>query len=376
MVLGIDSMLQPVLGVVGLTLLSGLVAVAVAIGHRWYFAERAPAGVTLLGGVAAVAIFLNTSGALGAVAEGESAYLALEAVLFNTAAFLTAALVTPVGNRLGDRIATSTVAASGVSDLDGEVSKLVTTVGRRTAITLPGSIEELPGYDPVPAGVIERLAGRSFLFPRGLTVRELQDRLATRLKADYGVGYVDIEVTEDGTVEYLAIGQRIAGLGPTLAPGTGAVAIRGDPPNAASAGDQVQLWAVDSGEPERVATAEVRGVAGDVVTLALGDREARTIAGGTYRLLTLPTQRRPDREFADLLRAADESMATVEVEAGSDLVGAPIRSVAATVVAVKPSGGPVRPAPPRSRSIEAGDRLYLVARPEAVRRVEAASAAT
>ncbi len=116
----------------------------------------------------------------------------------------------------------------------------MTTIGRRTAVTLSESIDELPGYDPVSAAVIERLAGRTFLFPRGLTVRELQDRLATRRKADYGVGYVDVEV-------------------------------------------------------------------------------------------------------------------------GSELVWATIRTVVVTVVAVKPSGEPVRPVPAHSGTIETGDRLYLAA---------------
>ncbi len=72
--------------------------------------------------MAAVATYLKTSGALGPVAEGESTYLALEAVTFNTTAYLTAALVTPIGNWVGDRIATSTVAASGGADPDAEAS--------------------------------------------------------------------------------------------------------------------------------------------------------------------------------------------------------------------------------------------------------------
>jgi hypothetical protein len=366
------------LRVAGLTVLAGVVAVLVAAGYRWYFREQLSGGVALLAGLSAVAIYLNTRGALGAVVEGEAAYLEPQAVLFNTVAFLTAALVTPVARRVGDRLATSTVAVAGVTDVEGEVSRLVTTVGRRTTVTLPEEprIGDIDGYDPVPDSVAETLAGRTFLFPKGLTLEELRGRLVTRLKADYDVGYVDIELAEDGTVEYLALGQRIAGLGPTLGPGTGAVAIRADPPNSASAGDIVQLWSLDGETPARIATAEIRGIAGDVVTVALDSQEAGEIAGGSYRLLTLPVQARHDREFAGLLRAADETMATIAVTEGAALVGQTVREVGATVVAIKPADGTVQPIPPRSRTLEVGDLVYVVANPATIRELEAAGTPT
>lgn len=381
-------------GVVGLGLLSGVVATLVAATYRWYFKQRVPAGVTLLVGVSAVAVYLNTRGALEAVAQGQGGYLAVEAVVFNSGAFLLAAILSPVGQRVGDRIATQLFAFTGATDIEGEVSRIVTTVGRRTAIELPDRIEDIEGYDPVDGAVKEALAGRTFLFPKGLTRDTLRDRLVTRLKADYEVGYVDVDIEPDGTVDYLAVGQRVAGLGPTLAPGDGAIAIRADPPYAASAGDVVQIWRVDEdgygdgpgdedrdgeGEgagPVRVGTAEVRGVADDVVTVALDAQEARKLAGGSYRLLTLPTQPRPDRAFASLLRSADETMATVEVAADGDLVGTPIRDLGAIVVAVRPAGESVQPIPPRSRTLEAGDLVYLVARPAVVRQLGAESAAT
>lgn len=320
----------PVLRVVGLTVLSALVAMTIAAVYRWYFRSRIPTGVALLAGVSAVAVYLNTQGALGTVVEGQAAYLEFEAVVFNTTAFLTAGLITPAALRVGDRIATSTVAVSGAADVDGEVSKLVTTVGRRTAVTLPERIGDIEGYDPVPDQVKEVLAGRTLLFPRGITVDALRDRLVTRLKADYEAGYVDVDLATDGTAEYLALGQRVAGIGPTIGPGTGVVAVDADPPNSATAGDLVQVWRVEDQRPVRVATAEIRGVSGDVVTLALDAREAREIAGGSYRLLTLPVQPRFDREFAGLLRAADETMASLEIEPDSSLVDVPIRELGAT----------------------------------------------
>ena len=371
-----SELLPGLIGVLGLTLLSGLVATLVAMLFRWYVNDRVPAGVSLLAGLSAVALYLNTRGALGAVVEGQVGYLAPDAIVFNTVAFLTSAAVTPAGQRIGDRLATSSAAFSGAAVVEGEVSQFVTTVGRLGVVTLPETIEDIDGYDPVAADVKSSLAGKTFIFPRRLTVAELRTRLSNRLKDDYEVGYVDLEFAGDGSVEYLALGRRIAGIGPTLGPGAAAVAVEADPPNSAGAGDLVQVWSTDGDSPSGVATAEIRGVAGDVVTLALDEHDATDVAGGSYRLLTLPAERRPDREFAGLLRSADETMAAVEVEADTALVGTTIGDLGATVVAVKPASRGVQPVPQRSRIVEAGDVLYVVARPDAIRRLEAGSAAT
>lgn len=366
---------DPVLRVVGLTLLSLLVAVVVATGYRWYVRDRVPGGVTLLAGVSAVALYLNTQGALRQVVEGQTQLFAWESVLFNTLAFVLAALVTVVGQRVGDRLAVSVAAMVGVRELEGEVSTLVRTVGRLLTVTLPDQVDDIPGYDPASPAVKETLAGTTLVFPRSVTVDELQTRLRTRIKDDHDVAYVDVDVTDDGTVEYLALGQRIAGIGPTLGPGTAAIAIEGDPPNAASAGDVVQLWHHDD-EWRRVGTAEVRGVAGDVVTVALDEEEARSLAGGRARMVTVPSAPTAEREFAGLLRAAEETMAAIRVDPTSDLVDETVGALGVTVVAIKPASESIEAAPPRSRPLAANDLVYVVARPATIRHLEASAAGT
>jgi hypothetical protein len=219
------------------------------------------------------------------------------------------------------------------------------------------------------------LAGKSFVFPRGLTVDELRERLITRLREDHGVGHVGIDITRDGTVEYLALGKRAAGLGPTLAPGTAATAITADPPNAASAGDTVQVWSTGA-ERRRLLTAELRAAVDDVVTLATDLADAdRLDPDERYRLVTLPAEARVDREFASLLRNADETMDVVTVAEMSPLAGAPVGSLDLAVIARRPAGGSIEAIPPRSTVISAGDRIYALGRPEALRRLQAAAEA-
>jgi Trk K+ transport system NAD-binding subunit len=130
-------------------------------------------------------------------------------------------------------------------------------------------------------------------------------------------------------------------------------------------------------EPElsRLATGELRATAGDVATVAVDEADADAFDVETaYRLVTLPAEPRADREFASLLRTADETMGAVTLEEGSPLVGQPLSTVGETVAAIRPAGGTVETVeaiPRRSRETAVGDTLYVVARPDALRRLEA-----
>ena len=354
-----------------------LVAGGAALAYRWYFRTEIPEGVTGLLGVSVVALYLNTT-SLGSVAVGDNpALLAPESVFFNLVSLGVAAVSAPVGRYAGDRLAVEVFALSGAKQLEGELSGVVRAVGRFTAVTLPPADEigDMDTYDPVSPEKKAELAETTLLFPRKLSADAIRERLVARLKDEYGVGHVDVDLDADGSIEYFAVGSRAAGLGPTLAPGSAAIAVSADPPNNATAGDTVQLWR-DGPEPERVATGELRGVAGDAVTVALDESDAERLTDeGGYRLVTLPAEPRADREFASLLRNADETMASVAVAAGSELDGSTVGEVGAVVASVRPAGGSVQPIPPRAYAFDADDLVYLVGRPDAIRSFEAAATA-
>jgi hypothetical protein len=397
------TVVQNVARMLAFVLTAGLVSGLSALVFRWYTREPVPLGVSSLLGLSAVALYLNALGLFLTVGlftqlvregTGSAGIFEFEAVVFNVGAIVLAALATPVGRRVGDRVATDIFAVAGAKELDAEVSRIVRTVGRVTAITLPEAedIDDMDSYDPVSTELKEEMGGKTLLFPNRLTPAELRDRLVTRLKDDHRVGYVDVELSDRGVVEYLAVGRRAAGLGPTLGHGTVAVSLRADPAHTASPGDVVQVWRparieVDDGDasgdesdgetrthrpPERVLTGELRARNGDVVTLVVDAVDAESVDAGTsYRLVSLPTEPRADREFASLLRAADETMAAVTVTESSAVVGERIGALDVTVAAVRTSAGGVEAIPTRERSIRAGDTLYVVARPEELRRLEA-----
>ncbi|MFB6112059.1 MAG: hypothetical protein ABEJ35_05925 [Halobacteriaceae archaeon] len=138
--------------------------------------------------------------------------------------------------------------------------------------------------------------------------------------------------------------------------------------------DAIQLW-TDSDPPERVASGELRATTGDTITLAVDSYQADSIAGGEYRAVTLPASPRPEHEFGRLLRAADETMAAVQVLPGSDLEGLPVGALRPPVIAVRPRGGGVTVVPSRRHTLTSEETVYIVATPSVIRRVEAAATA-
>lgn len=369
-----DLPVEAAVEVAAVVVVAAAVVAGLAAGFRWYFRQEIPFGVALLVDATVVTLYLNTRVALGQAITGSTGPLEPLVVAFNLAAFAVAGALVVPGVRGGDRLGVLVLGATDTRELASDVGGFVQSVGRAIAVDLPDDIGDIEGYDPVADEVKAELAGKTLVFPRRLTVEQLRERVSGRLKDDYDVGYVDVELDGDGTVSYLALGRRVAGLGPTLPPGTAAVAAHADPPNAASSGDLVQVWSVADGARDRVATAELRGVHGDAVTLAVDEPDAEAVAGGRFRLATLPREPGADHQFAALLRDADETMTVVTVAPDSDLDGATVADAAGVVVAVRSADG-VDAIPDHSRALDAGDAVYAVVRPDAARRLEGAAAA-
>ncbi|MES3516488.1 MAG: potassium transporter TrkA [Natronomonas sp.] len=396
-----NELLADIGRMLGLVAVAGVLSTGIGLVHRWYADTKAPDGLAVLVGLSAVALYLNTAGALGEVVGGQAELLALEAAVFNILTFAIGVIVSVTGGRLGDRIGLSLFVPDSTSP---EVGRIARSVGRTTTIELPDDvekIEDIDGYEPVRAETKEKLLDQRLVFPKRLTDDDLRARFVERLRTDYGVGHVDVDFDDDRSIEYLAVGSRESGLGPTLPPGSAAVAVRADPANSASPGDIVQVWqpkaqadgsksatesTVDSSGtdadgrstgPRRITNAEVRGTAGDVVTLVLDAEEAKGLdTGRRYRLVTMPVEPRTDREFAGQLRAAEETMRAVVIGEGSSLASATVGSVDIAVAAVRGVDGTVDAIPSRDRQLTAGETLYAIGRPDRLRRLEVAATGT
>ncbi len=368
-----EQVLDVLVRLLGFAALAGGTAAGAAATFRWYSAEELPEGVAILVGVSTVAIWLNTKTALQDAIIGTTPLLDPATAIYTVAAFVVSAITADGGRRVGDYIAQDVFAISTPRSID-DVSQLVRSAGRVITVELPTEIDDVEGYDPVDEITKEELAGETFLFPRRLTREQLRDRLVDRLQRDHGVGHIDVEFAADGSIDYLALGSRPAGIGPTLAPGTVGIALRGDPAADASPGDAVRLWRRDGDSIRRVTRGELRGTADDVVTLAIDAADAARIeSDGDYRLVTLPDNPGAERDLVSLLRAADETVTTLPIETGDPLSGSTVGSLPVLVLAIDREPSPIAlPAP--ETTLDAGDVVYVLARPDALRRLTADSA--
>jgi len=251
------------------------------------------------------------------------------------------------------------------------VNPLVRATGRSITVTISPAdeIADIDGYDPVAEETKAALADTTLAFSRGLRVEELKTQLSNRLKEEYDINYVDLELETDGTITYLGVGRQPAGLGPTLQPGMDATAIRADPAFSATPGDSIQIWRRDG---TRVGNAELRAAVGMVATVIADETIVSTLDPATnYRLLTLPSDSRPEREFAGMLRRADETLSVFTLADRSPLIGTSVGDLDLTLIAIETPDGKIETIPSRDRLLAAGEELFALGKPAALRRLEA-----
>lgn len=367
----IDALVGTGTRIGGFAVLAAGTAALAATVFRWYSRQEIPEGVGVLIGLSTVAIWLNTRSALGDAIIGRSDPLddPVAAVL-TVVTFVVGAISADVGRRAGDRLSREAFATAAAPTSIDDVAQLVRSAGRVRTVELPETVDDVDGYDPVPANAKAELAGKTLVFPRGLSPDGLRTRLIDRIERDYGIGHVDLELAADGTVEYLAVGSRLSGIGPTLAPGSVALAIRGDPAPDASPGDVVEVWRRPDADadPERIGRAELRATTGDVATLAIEADEADELADERpVRLVTLPGSPDVARELVSILRAADETVSVATIEPDDPLAGSPVGTLSVSALVLERAGETV-PFPGDDTLLEPGDRLYVVGLPEELRR--------
>ncbi|NUB90474.1 TrkA C-terminal domain-containing protein [Haloterrigena sp. SYSU A558-1] len=351
------------LGILGYGLLAGVGALAVAFGYRGATVRKLPRGAAVLAGLALPSGRLL----LEAIRRGE-VVVDSPLVHYTSGSYLlglvtAGALAATAGHRLGDRL------ACGVYDVtrlesDGPAADLVRSAGLAVAVALPGSIDDAEGYPAVDDGVKRDLAGRRFLFPNDLSVPELRSRLEARLESDFDIGYVRADLSADGAVEAVAVGDRRPGISPTLGPDRVAVAIAGDPPARASTGDPVEVWTGGADARQYVATGTLRASAGSITTLLVDADDAEAFdPGRRYRLTTRPETPSAGHALVAAIRASDETVTATAVEDGGPLENEFAGWVPGRALAVE-RGDEIVSLPADKEPLEAGDTLHVFGTPD------------
>ncbi|RKD97605.1 MFS transporter [Halopiger aswanensis] len=380
---------QASVGIVGLGLLSAVVAGLLAAGYRRVTTRGAPAGVAVGLGLSSVAGYLSYAVfATGTVFEG----LPLEhpaSAGYLLATFAVAGVVGTAGGRFGDRIARQVLDIDRI-DANGEPASVVRAARLAVALELPETIDDADGYRAVDPAVRQELAGTAVRVPHDSSISERRDRLERHLERDYDLDYAAVTMASDGSIERVRVGQRQPGLGSLLPPSTVAVAIRTDPLPDASVGDPVEIWtskpqehgrtAADEREREGqwdrhrerlVATGTLRASTGSVATVLVDADRARDLAADErYRLVAHPDETTDGYEFAAAVRTADQTVTTITVEPDDPLVGEFVGWLPGRVLVLERDGDR-QPLPPDRRTLEAGDECWLLASPAGLAALEA-----
>lgn len=355
-----------VVQVIGYGVFATAGAVAVAFCYRWRTARPVNLGVAVLTALGLVATGVTLEAALSSSILPGTDLQDERTGIYLLAAFSVGAIGSEAGRRIGDHAARDVFEIEAV-DATGEVATLVRSGGIAVELTLPDVVEDAEGYEPVEQRTKRQLEGRTFRFPRRLSSDELRHRVAARIEQDYDVDHVDVELGASGTVDFLALGRRSTGLGPTLPEGTVAIAVRGDPAPDANTGDPVELWTVEDGESRLAATGVLRATVGDVTTVAVDADDVGALASeGPYRILT--RHGRPDdrNQLVSVIRSAEETVTKVTVEPDGHLEGEFVGWLPTTVLAIARSGT-THPLPADNETLRGGDAVYVLGTPAELR---------
>ena len=363
--------------VVGMVVLSLTVATVVSLLYRLLMDATVPWHVPLIVGVGAVGLWMNTASTVVEFIERTAAQepLLLQNIETNSLAIIASGIAAVGGARFGDQLATSVNAIANRQQPGTSVGKIVETIGRFITVQLPKAekIHDLDGYEQVSEETKETFGDGRFLFPRGLTLDQLHQRIVDRLRDDYGVGHVDLELDDEGTVTYLGVGSRESGIGPTLPARRGAISIQTTPPPEATPGDRVQIWRDSEEGAQRIATAELRAAGNETATVVMDVQRIKTInQSRTYDLVTLQSGKCPELEFTSLLRTANEGLDSITVAVKSPVEGLPVGALRLPVIAIRTSTDEMHTAPPRDHICSAGDTLFVIGRPDELRKFKSA----
>lgn len=289
-------------------------------------------------------------------------------------------------------------------------------------VTVTGAVGDVEGYPPLPADLRAQLAASTWSFPGDLPLSELEARLAERLRTEFDLAEVSVQVDSRGRASVSAA-PPMGGLSRKVPKGKRAVSVSALLPTGVARGDEVVATTADASVRATVLSARTTdddpptprsptsGPGEDVATDGGTDAAvapptavaAPTTSGGEGRV-TLAVDRgaasallRADRarvrvcsrgthrefEAVSLLRRAGNRFRRVTVRAGGALDGTTIGAASVrdaygvAVLAVRSSSGDSKSpgsagesrwrfSPDGDVALSAGDELFVVGRPNAL----------
>lgn len=271
--------------------------------------------------------------------------------------------------------------------------------GSEVRVRVFGEVADMEGYPPLSEELRAQLRNVEFTFPADLRLEELESRMAQRLKTEYDLGDVDVNIDERGTATLVAA-PPFSGLSKRIKDGRHAVSLSGLIPTGLARGDEVTIITPNAQVRGTVVSARTDGEATNVADEtpsieplsnedASDDDEmpkpvrAPTTTGGEGRITVAVTRTdvqpllrasdskvvvesrgtRREYEAVSMLRRAGRRFRRVTVGAKSPHSGRTIGSIHAeddvSVLALRTEDG-WQIAPEGQRRLDVGDELFTV----------------
>ncbi|MFH5799758.1 potassium channel family protein [Haladaptatus sp. CMAA 1911] len=279
-------------------------------------------------------------------------------------------------------------------------SDVIERVGRfgQVRVRATGDVGDIEGYPPLPDDLRATIAEDEWTFPGDLPIPELESRLADRLRTDYDLTDVAVEIDARATATVNAAPPE-GSLSRRVPPGKRAVSVDTLVPTGLSRSDTVVFSLGDEEIGGTVLSAKTNGGGGanedtdapsaptptttggdGRVTVAVSNGEARQLLDDTPTKLRVESRgTRYEFELIRLLRRAGKRWERVSIRAGSEFDGltlgaASVRATYGVAVLALERDGDWTVAPPGTTALEARDDLYVVGNDESIRRFSEAVA--
>lgn len=383
-------------------LFPGFIAFSIGFGFKYFTNVTVPGlGVVALGGALA-----GVSGGLMGLVDPALAdsWTGITAILVILMACLWA-------HSQGDKLAAATprrltLKSLRTSRLSADLAERVDSYGQ-VRIRPVGEIQDIEGYPPLPDAVREQLDRGSWKFPADLSLTELETRLEERLATDHELAEVSVTVDKRGRAQ-IAAAPTAAGLSRRVPSGRRAVSIQTLLPTGLARGDTVTIGLPDGDVTGPVVSARTHGVdiqKEDVpdpdsaeppaapddpakpptprttggegqVTVALPLDEARRVFRADFAPMVVHSRgKQREYEAIGVLKKHGNRFLKVTLGEGRSITGSTIGDVrvrdtyGVAILAIR------RPteriiAPRGTTQLRAGDKLYVVGRPDALRTFE------
>ncbi|WP_227353436.1 potassium channel family protein [Haladaptatus salinisoli] len=265
-------------------------------------------------------------------------------------------------------------------------SDVIERVGRfgRVRVTVAGEIGDIEGYPPLSDDLRAKLREGEWTFPADLPLRELESRLADRLRTEHEFADVTVEIDATGTATVSAAPPE-GSLSRRVPPNRRAVSVDTLVPTGLARGDEVAFAvaddevagtvlsaktdsestddAADDGEPVSRAPTTTGGDGRLTVSVSRADA-TRLLEGEPSKLRVRSRGRRSEFQLVNLLERAGQQFGRMSIRAGSELDGATLGetrvrdSYGVAILAVERDDD-WTVAPPGTTVLADGDELYV-----------------